>query len=61
MNTFELSHLKNDLIENPTARCACALVLDTSASMSGTPINDLNAGVAQLITSCVTMILPATR
>jgi hypothetical protein len=42
MNGFDLSLLKNDLIENPTARCACALVLDTSGSMSGAPIDDLN-------------------
>jgi uncharacterized protein YegL len=49
MNGFDLSLLKNDLIENPTARCACALVLDTSGSMGGTPIDELNAGVAQLI------------
>jgi len=49
MNGFDLALMKNDLIENPTARCACALVLDTSGSMSGTPISELNAGVAQLI------------
>ena len=49
MNGFDLALLKNDLIENPTARCACALVLDTSSSMSGTPINELNAGVTQFI------------
>jgi uncharacterized protein YegL len=49
MNGFDLSLLKNDLIENPTARCACALVLDTSGSMSGAPIDDMNAGVAQFI------------
>ena len=29
MNGFDLTLLKNDLIENPTARCACALVLDS--------------------------------
>jgi uncharacterized protein YegL len=50
MNGFDLALLKNDLIENPTARCACALVLDISASMSGTPISELNAGVTQFIT-----------
>lgn len=49
MNGFDISLLKGDLIENPTARCACALVLDTSGSMSGAPIDDLNAGVAQFI------------
>lgn len=49
MNGFDLALLKNDLIENPTARCACALVLDTSGSMYGTPIDELNVGVAQFI------------
>jgi uncharacterized protein YegL len=49
MNGFDLALLKSDLIENPTARCACALVLDTSSSMGGTPISELNAGVTQFI------------
>lgn len=49
MNGFDFTLLKNDLIENPTARCACALVLDASSSMDGAPINELNAGVAQFI------------
>lgn len=34
----------NDLIDNPSPRCPVALVLDTSGSMSGEPINQLNAG-----------------
>jgi uncharacterized protein YegL len=34
----------NDLIENPSPRCPCMVVLDTSASMSGEPIQQLNAG-----------------
>lgn len=37
----------NDLVDNPTPRCPVALVLDTSGSMSGQPIAELNAG-AQL-------------
>ena len=37
----------NDLIENPSPRCPVALVLDTSGSMDGEPISELNAG-AQL-------------
>lgn len=36
--------------ENPTARAACALVLDTSSSMYGEPINALNAAVRQFFT-----------
>lgn len=37
----------DDLIDNPSPRCPVALVLDTSGSMSGEPITQLNAG-AQL-------------
>jgi len=36
-----------DLIDNPQPRCPCLLLLDTSASMDGAPINELNAGLAQ--------------
>lgn len=42
-NTVNESH--NDLIDNPTARCPVALVLDTSGSMGGQPIEELNAGI----------------
>lgn len=35
----------SDLIENPTPRCPCMLVLDTSGSMSGAAIDELNAGL----------------
>lgn len=35
----------NDLIDNPTPRCPVALVLDTSGSMSGQPIDQLNVGI----------------
>ena len=31
--------------DNPEPRCACVLLLDTSPSMSGSPIRALNAGV----------------
>ena len=40
MNTID-----NDLLDNPSARCPVALVLDTSGSMSGSPIDELNAGI----------------
>jgi uncharacterized protein YegL len=32
--------------ENPEPRCPCVLLLDTSGSMGGEPINELNAGLA---------------
>lgn len=41
----------DDLIENPSPRCAVALVLDTSASMGGAPIQQLNEGVQLFIDS----------
>jgi uncharacterized protein YegL len=38
---------QEELIDNPTARVAVALVLDTSYSMNGAPIGELNRGVAK--------------
>lgn len=40
--------LEQDLINNPTARVPVCLCLDTSGSMSGEPIKELNLGVNQL-------------
>lgn len=37
---------QEDLVENPTARVPICLVLDTSGSMAGSPIEELNQGVA---------------
>lgn len=37
-----------EFAENPEPRCALVLVLDTSGSMSGEPIRELNAGLALL-------------
>lgn len=42
----------SDLIENPVPRCACMLVLDTSGSMDGAPLDALNEGVRDFI-ACV--------
>jgi len=36
------------LIDNPEPRCACVLLLDTSGSMSGKRIEELNVGLQQL-------------
>lgn len=36
-----------EFAENPENRCVCLLLLDTSSSMSGQPIDQLNAGLAQ--------------
>jgi uncharacterized protein YegL len=37
-----------DLITNQQPRCACALILDTSSSMEGAPIDALNEGLLTL-------------
>jgi uncharacterized protein with von Willebrand factor type A (vWA) domain len=34
-----------ELVANPEPRCACLLLLDTSGSMHGPPITELNAGL----------------
>src|SRR5437763_1437786 len=34
-----------EFAENPEPRCPCLLLLDTSGSMSGRPIGELNAGL----------------
>jgi len=38
-----------DLADNPTARIPVCLVLDTSSSMDGLPINELNEGVTMFM------------
>ena len=34
-----------DFVDNPEPRCACLLLLDTSGSMGGEKIRELNAGI----------------
>lgn len=41
----------NDLIENPSPRCPCMVVLDTSGSMSGEPIQQLREGFNRFLQS----------
>lgn len=36
-----------EFAENPENRCPCLLILDTSGSMSGRPLDELNAGLQQ--------------
>lgn len=43
----EYANTDDDLISNPAPRCACVLLLDTSQSMQGAPIESLNLGVRQ--------------
>ena len=42
-----------DLADNPTARIPVCLVLDTSSSMDGDPINELNEGVLMFMNAIV--------
>ena len=41
----QISFGADSFAENPEPRCPCLLLLDTSASMSGDPINELNSGL----------------
>src|SRR6266567_513171 len=34
-----------EIVENPEPRCPCLLLLDTSGSMTGEPIRELNEGL----------------
>jgi uncharacterized protein YegL len=46
MTTFEQVPFSNlDFADNPEPRCACLLLLDTSGSMKGKKIEQLNAGL----------------
>ena len=51
MSTYEVMSMNDDLISNPSARCACMVILDTSASMSGAAIEELNRGIQHFIHS----------
>lgn len=46
-NTFseQVAFGTDNFADNPEPRCPCLLLLDTSGSMSGAPIADLNAGL----------------
>ncbi len=46
---------------NPDPRCACVLLLDTSGSMAGAPIDELNAGIHALQTDIQEDVLAKRR
>jgi len=50
-----------EFAENPEPRCPCVLLLDTSASMTGTPIQALNDGLETFRDSLVTDDLAQKR
>ncbi|EFJ5653677.1 VWA domain-containing protein [Escherichia coli] len=41
----QITFATSDFASNPEPRCSCILLLDVSGSMSGRPINELNAGL----------------
>ena len=43
--TEQISFETNDFASNPEPRCPCILLLDVSGSMSGRPLQELNAGL----------------
>ena len=50
-----------EFAENPEPRCPCVLLLDTSGSMSGRPIAELNAGLVAFKEELMTDALSARR
>lgn len=49
---FDLEQMpfsSNTFAENPEPRCPCILLLDTSGSMSGKPMHELNEGYTQFV------------
>ena len=44
-HTDQIPFAYPDLVANPEPRCPCLLLLDTSGSMSGRPIDELNQGL----------------
>ena len=49
MTKADLALSHEDLVENPTPRIPVCLCLDTSSSMGGAPIAELNAGVTSFV------------
>lgn len=50
-----------EFANNPEARCPCLLLLDTSGSMQGRPIDELNAGLVALKDHLMTDSMAAKR
>lgn len=50
-----------EFVDNPEPRCPCVLLLDTSGSMNGPPINELNSGLVTFKDELVADALAAKR
>jgi uncharacterized protein YegL len=51
----------SEFVDNPEPRCPCVLLLDTSASMRGAPIDELNSGLSHFATELRNDELAAKR
>ena len=54
-------HERLQMIENPESRIPCVIVIDTSGSMTGHPIDEVNAGVRRFAEEISTDELTALR
>ena len=60
-NTEQVPFGGTEFAENPEPRCPCVLLLDTSGSMRGTPIAELNQGLAAYKAELASDTLAAKR
>src|SRR3954470_5576686 len=51
----------SEFVDNPEPRCPCMLLLDTSGSMTGRPISELNAGLQTFASQMMNDGLAAKR
>ncbi|SIT45314.1 conserved hypothetical protein [Paraburkholderia ribeironis] len=57
----QLAFGADSFADNPEPRCPCVLLLDRSGSMAGTPIDELNAGLAEFRQDLLADALAAKR
>jgi uncharacterized protein YegL len=57
----QISFEIDDFASNPEPRCPCVLLLDVSKSMTGRPLNELNAGLATLHSDLADDVLAMKR
>ena len=60
-NTEQVPFGGTEFAENPEPRCPCVLLLDTSGSMKGTPIAELNQGLSAFKSELASDTLAAKR
>ncbi|WP_042159874.1 vWA domain-containing protein [Paenibacillus gorillae] len=61
MSNFDQIPFAAEFAENPEPRCPCILLLDTSYSMSGNPINELNNGLVAFKEELISDAMAAKR